>query len=133
WANELDIARVADLSEVSGLSQKPIAWMNRIDVKDFRGADDGRNVEITLGGRCWSNARCFVGETNVQRVTIDVTVNRDRLDAHLLTGPDDATGNLATIGDQDLLEFAWIKSHINSPQKSTKCTSFLLVLFVLFC
>src|SRR6185295_2768596 len=106
--------------------------MNRIDVKDFRGADDGRNVEITLGRRCWSNAGCLVGETNVQRVTIDVTMNGDRLDAHLLAGPDNATGNLASIGDQDLLEFARIKCHINSQQKSTKCTSFSFVPFVLF-
>src|SRR5690349_18920103 len=103
--------------------------MNRVDIKDFRGADDCRDIEITLGRWCWSNTRCFVGETNVEGIAIDVAVNGDRLDAHLLAGPDDATSNLATIGDQDLLKFARIKSHINSPQKSTKCTSFLLVHF----
>src|SRR3954447_1258463 len=85
--------------------------MNRIDVEDLSGADDGGNVEITLRGRRWSNTCGFVGEAHVQRIAIDVAVNGDRLDAHLLAGPDDATSNLAAIGYQDLLELARIKSH----------------------
>src|SRR6185369_573917 len=108
--------------------------MNRIDVEDLSGADDGGDVEITLRGRRWSNARGFVGEANVQRIAIDVAVNGDRLDAHLFAGPDDATGNLAAIGDQDLLELARIKSHQkSSPQKGTKSTKNHFVPFVLFC
>ena len=58
----------------------------------------------------------------MQRVAIDVAVNSDSLDAHLLAGPDDATGDLATIGDQDLFELARIESHKNLPQKGTKRT-----------
>jgi hypothetical protein len=46
----------------------------------------------------------------------------DGLDAHLFAGPDNATGNLAAICDQDLLEFARIKSHKKLPQKSTEST-----------
>jgi hypothetical protein len=47
-------------------------------------------------------------------------VNGDGLDSHFLAGPDDATGDLATIGDQDLLELARIKSHKKSAAKKHK-------------
>jgi hypothetical protein len=86
--------------------------MNRIDVKNLCRAYDCGNVEITLRGGSWSNAGSFIGETDMQRISIDVAVNRDCPDAHLLAGPDDATSDLATIGNQDLLELAWIKSHL---------------------
>jgi hypothetical protein len=106
--------------------------MNRIDVEDFRGADDGGDVQITLRGGRWSNTGCFVSEPNVKRIAIDVTMDGDRLDPHLLARPNDATGNLASIGDQDLLELARIKSHIKSPQKSTKGTNSFLCILCLF-
>src|SRR5678816_4614234 len=106
--------------------------MNRIDVEYLSGADDGGNVEITLRGRRWSNARGFVGEANVQRIAIDVAVHGDRLDAHLFTGPDDTTGNLAAIGDQDLLELARIKSHKKCAAKKHKRHKLFLCFLCLF-
>src|SRR6476646_6276514 len=130
WSNKLDVARFADLGEVSRLGEKPVAGMNRIDVEDLGGADDGGNVEITLRGRRWSNAGCFVGEADVQRIAVDVAVNSDRLDAHLLAGPDDATGNLAAIGDQDFLELARIKGHKIFATKKHKMHKFMIVRFV---
>jgi hypothetical protein len=59
-------------------------------------------------------------------------VNGHRLDAHLLARPDDATGNLATVGDQDLLEFARIRSHIKLATKKHKKHKMKFVLFVRF-
>ena len=47
----------------------------------------------------------------MQRVAIDVAMNSDGLDSHLLAGPDNATSNLAAIGNQDLFELAGIKRH----------------------
>src|SRR5215470_643906 len=107
--------------------------MDRIDVEDLGSADDGGNVEIALRGRRWSNARGFVGETNVERIAIDVAVHGDRLDAHLLAGPDDATGNLAAIGDQDLLELARIKGHKIRATKKHKMHKLMLVPLCVFC
>src|SRR4029079_15561949 len=103
--------------------------MNRIDVEYLSRADDGGNVEITLRGRRWSNTRGFVGEAHVQRIAIDVAVNGDRLDAHLLAGPDDATSNLAAIGDQDLLELARIKSHKKMRRKKAQKTQVVICAF----
>src|SRR6185436_19977822 len=87
WSNKLDVARFTDLSEVRRLGEKSVTRMDRIDVEDLSGADDGGNVEITLRGRRWSNTRRFVGETDVQRIAIDVAVNSDSLDTHLLASP----------------------------------------------
>jgi hypothetical protein len=35
----------------------------------------------------------------MERITIDVAMNRDRLDAHFFARPDNATGDLAAVGD----------------------------------
>src|SRR6185369_6728479 len=67
WSNELDVASLADLSEVSRLGEEAVARMDRIDVEDLSGADDGRNVEITLRRGRWPNARRFISEPHVQR------------------------------------------------------------------
>ncbi len=95
--------------------------MDRVDVEDLRGADDGRNVEITLRRRSWSNTRRFVGKPDVEGIAIDVAVHGDRLDAHLLAGPDQTAGDLAAVSDQDLFEFARFEGHLVS-QKSTRTT-----------
>ena len=64
--DKLDIAGFANLSEVGRLSQKSIAGVNGINVKEFRGADDGRYVQITLRRGSRPDADVFVGETHVQ-------------------------------------------------------------------
>ena len=62
-------------------------------------------------------------------------MNGDRLDAHLLARPDDATSDLAAIGDQDLLELARIEMPSEIRHKKHKSanefTSF--VPFVPYC
>ena len=78
--------------------------MNGINIKNLSGANNRGNVQITLGRRCRPDARSLVGETHVERVAIHIAVHGDRADAHLLTGPDDPTGNLAAIGDQYFAE-----------------------------
>ena len=105
--------------------------MNGVDVEDLCGTDNGGNVEIALRGWRWSNTGSLVGEAHVQRIAIDVAVNSNRLDAHLFAGPDNATGNLAAIGDQDLLELARIKRHKIHATKKHKMHKIRLVRFVL--
>jgi hypothetical protein len=64
----------------------------------------------------------------VQRIAIDVAVNSDGLDTHLLASPDNATRDLTAIRDQDLFELARIECHKYLPQKSTKRTKCFLCL-----
>jgi hypothetical protein len=46
----------------------------------------------------------MIGEHCVQGMRVCIGVHRDRLDAHLAAGADDADGNLAAIRDQDFRE-----------------------------
>src|ERR1700687_797510 len=78
--------------------------MNGIDVGDFRRADDGGNIQIAAGALGWSNTNGFIGEANMQAVTIGFRINGDSLDSKILTRADNADGDLATIGDQNFLE-----------------------------
>ena len=93
--------------------------MDRVDVEDLSRADDRGNVQITLRGRCWSNAGGFVGEANVQRIAIDVAVNGDLMPISLQVQM--TRRDLAAIGDQDLLNLRGLKAI--APQKSTKGTN----------
>jgi hypothetical protein len=45
-----------------------------------------------------------IGEPGVQRTGVRVAVHRDRPDAHLAQGADDADGDLAAVGHEDCLE-----------------------------
>src|SRR5690349_16814807 len=82
WPNELNVAGFANLGEVRRLGEKTVTGMDRVDVEDLGSADDGGNVQITLSRRRWSDASGFVGEPHVQRIAIDVAVDRDGLDSH---------------------------------------------------
>ena len=46
----------------------------------------------------------LVRHLDMQRVRVGVGIDGDGRDAHLAGGLDDAAGDLAAIGDQDLLE-----------------------------
>ncbi len=46
----------------------------------------------------------LVGHLHMQRIAVGIGIDRHRLDAHLAGGLDDPAGDLATVGDQDLLE-----------------------------
>jgi hypothetical protein len=85
-SDELDLARPADLGEVVVLREEPVARVDRLDVRDFRGGDDRRDVEVGLrrGGR--PDADRVVRLREVERVRVGGAVDRDRLDAELTAG-----------------------------------------------
>jgi hypothetical protein len=62
------------------------------------------DIQIALWGRCRSDVVRLVREASVQRLAVRVGVDGDAADAHLPKGPDDADGDLAAVGDQNLLE-----------------------------
>ena len=119
-ANELDIAGGADFGKVGRLGQEPVTWMNRVDVENFCGTDDGGNIQVTLSGRRRANACCFIGKAHMKRIAIDVAMDGDRADAHLFARPNNTTGNLAAIGDQYLLELSNFRRHLLSKVQCPK-------------
>ena len=76
--------------------------MNRLRAGDERRAQDASGVQIALRRARGTDAVGFVGKHGVQAAAVGFGINRDRGDAHLLAGADDAHRDLAAVRDQDL-------------------------------
>src|SRR5690242_2967100 len=108
--------------------------MNRVNVEDFRRADDSGNVQIALRRRRGADADRLIGEPHMQRIAIDVAVHGDRAYAHLFTCPDDATGNFAAVRDQNFSKATLSvthkvqspKSHVQSQQSQSDVGPWML-------
>ena len=100
--DELDAGGFANLGEAGVLAQEAVARMDGVHVGDFRGADDGGDVQVAAGALGRADADGLVGETHVRAVTVGFRIDGDRLDSQFLAGADDANGNLAPIGDENL-------------------------------
>src|SRR5258707_2338826 len=61
----------------------------------------------------------------MQRIAIDITVDRHGANAHFLARPDNATGNLAAVRDQDLFELSNFRRHLVSKVQCSKSKVFL--------
>ncbi len=103
-ADELDTAVAADFGEVGILAQQSVTGMDGLNIGDFSSADDRRNVEIAIVETWRTDADGFVGESHMQRVTIGLAVNGDRLDAQLLAGTNHPQGDFPSIRNQDLFK-----------------------------
>ena len=117
-ADERDLACPADLGEVRALREEAITGMNGVGARDLRGADDRRHVQIAVGAPRRPDADLFVREAHVQRVFVRLRIDGDRLDAELPARQDDADGDFAPIGDQDLLEHGWLRDQALRAQGS---------------
>ena len=95
---------LADLRKIGALRQKAVSGMDRVGPGDLGGADDRRHVEIAVGAPRRSDAHVLIREPHVQRVLVRLGEHRHRLDAEFPARHDDAQGDLAAVGDQDLLK-----------------------------
>src|SRR5207237_243482 len=66
--------------------------------------EDGLGVEVALGRGLAPQAEGLVGHPHVEGIAVQVRVDRDRRDAQLPAGAHDSYGDLAAVGDQELLE-----------------------------
>jgi hypothetical protein len=75
--------------------------MDGVATRALGDLDDPRGVEVALAGRRGTDGIRGVGRANMQRVAIDIAVDRDRADAEVVAGADDTERDLASIGDED--------------------------------
>jgi hypothetical protein len=94
------------LGEVGVLGEKAVAGVDRLGVGHLGSADDRRDVEVARRRRRRADADRLVGELHVLRFGVDLGMDHHRADAHLPAGALDAQRDLATVGDEDLLEHA---------------------------
>ena len=78
--------------------------MDRLGAGLLGGLDDLLDVQIALGRDRGADQERLVGLAHVGRVAVDLRVDGDRADPHLLQGAGDADRDLAAVGYQDLLE-----------------------------
>jgi len=103
-ADEGDAGLGQRLLEFPLLGQEAVAGMHGLGAGLDAGLDDLVDQQIGLGRRRRADMHGLVGHLHMQGVLVGVRINRDGLDAHLAGGLDDAAGDLAAIGDQDLGE-----------------------------
>ena len=92
------------MSERRALGEKPVAGMDRLGAGRLAGVNDLVDHEIGLsrGGRPDSDR--LIGHFDMERILIGFRIDGDRLDSHASRGLDDPARDLATVGDEDLLE-----------------------------
>ena len=105
-SDEDDAGRDARLREIGVLGEKAVPGMERFRAGALRRGEDDLDRQVRLARRRRPDADGLVGETDVPRVRVGVGIDRDGAHAHAARGLDDATGDLAAIGDEQLFEHA---------------------------
>ncbi|MNS72903.1 hypothetical protein D3C72_1063270 [compost metagenome] len=107
-----DEARFLDaFGEVGIFRQEAIAWVNRLRIRHFSGADDGGHVQVAQGRLCRADTNGFVGQLDVFRVLVGFGVDYNRFNAHFAAGALNTEGNFTTVGNQDFFKhgrFAYV-------------------------
>ncbi len=89
------------LGEPGVLGEKAVAGMDRIGPSGRGDLEDLLGVQIGLGRGRRSHVPGLVGQLHVQRVAIEVRIDGNRVDAHLLGGADDPHRDLSPVGDEE--------------------------------
>ncbi len=102
--DELDSHRCDCTGEVGILGEEPVTGMHRVGTAALDDIEHHIGVDVALRCRLSAEGVGLVGETHVERIPIQLGIHRHRGNTHLPGSTDDADGNFATVGDQDLLE-----------------------------
>ena len=92
------------VGEALVLGQEAVAGMDGVAAGDDRGRDDGRRREVAALGVGGADADGLVGELRGEALAIGLAVGDDGADAEGPAGAQDPQGDLAAVGDQDLVE-----------------------------
>ena len=84
--------------------QKPVAGVDRLGAALPACLDDPLDIEVALGRGRRPDADRFVGHPHMQSFCVGIGIDRHRRDPHPMRGADNAAGDLAAIGNQDLAE-----------------------------
>ncbi len=100
-----DQARIgAGLGEIVVLAEEAVARMDRFGAGRPCRFDDAIAAQVAFLGRGAADVHRFVAGEHMQRAHVGIRIHGDRADAELLRRGRDAAGDLAAVGDQDLLE-----------------------------
>ena len=103
-ADESESGILARLREPRVLAEESVARMNGVDTVTAGGIEYPLDIQVAFRRRRSADMGGFVGFADVQRGAVRVGVDGHRANAHLAQRADDAQGDLAAIGDQNLWE-----------------------------
>ncbi len=95
---------VEGAGEVGVLGEEAVAGMDRVGAGLFCGTDDLLDREVALGRQGRTDQVGLVAFLDVGGVAVGLGVDGHRSDVHLLQGTGHTDCDLASIGDQNLLE-----------------------------
>ncbi len=90
--------------ECLALGQEAVSRMHRLGPGLAAGLDDLLDHQITFRRGWRADQDRFVGHFHMNRILVRLGIDGDGLDPHPASSFDDATGDLAAIGDQDSFE-----------------------------
>ncbi len=102
--DETDIATFANVREVRVLRKKTVTGMDRINIGDFRRADDTVDAEVTFVAWRFADADGFVRHLDMDGINVSLRINRNGPDIQFLAGANDAHCDFASVGNQDFFE-----------------------------
>ena len=105
------------VDEAGVFRQEAVTGMDRLSAGRLGRGDDPVAAQIALADRRSADMHRLVGHLDMQRLRVGVRIDGDRRDAHPARRADDAAGDLAAVGDQDL------GKHSSSTKKAAKMPS----------
>jgi hypothetical protein len=103
-ADELQAGLAHGLREVGVLGEEAVARMDRLGLGLERRGDDLVAAQVALGRGARSDLHHLVGGPREGRAAVGIGDDGNRAHTEPVRGADDADGDLAAVGDQDLLE-----------------------------
>ena len=92
------------LGKGGALGQEAIARMDGLSAGPAAGVEDLVDHQVGLGGGRRADRHRLVRHVDMERAGIGIGIDGDGAEAHAPRRPDDPTGDLATVGNQDLVE-----------------------------
>jgi hypothetical protein len=87
--------------EVGALGEEPVARVHAVGPAGARGLDDRAHVQVGLARGRRADLHRLIGHADVRRRLVGLAVDRHGLEPEVVSGTDDADGDLAAVGDED--------------------------------
>ena len=122
-SDEDDAGLVERARKRFALRQESVTRMYRLRAGLAAGLDDLVDQQIAFGSGRRSAQNRLIGHFDMQRVTVGLGINRNRLYSHAAGSLDDPAGDLAAVGDQNSFEHVLLTGTLGgilSPQSGTR-------------
>ena len=91
-------------SKVGAFGEEAVTWMHGVGAGGRSGRHYHFRPKIGFGGLSRADLDRFIGEANGEHLPVGLAHDLHRPDAELSGRPDDADGDLPTVGNQELLD-----------------------------